>query len=265
MNAFECIAYPKVNIFLKILGLEASYHTLLSRLMLVKTQICDYLFVKRAPFLLKGNFACSLEKNTIYKMLQILKTHLQAKNHPETLELAIEVEKHIPIGAGLGGGSADAGVLLRELNTRLELGLSLQECYQIGAQVGSDVNFFISGFNSAHVFHFGELIESFEEESLEIEILTPEIFCNTAQVYQAFDRLSMPTKAEQDWKTMQSRTLLKHFTRATLNDLYTPAITLYPALKEFEKHLDNTQPYFFSGSGSSFFRLKEVCERADTQ
>ncbi|WP_104749439.1 4-(cytidine 5'-diphospho)-2-C-methyl-D-erythritol kinase [Helicobacter cynogastricus] len=259
MKEFEFEVFPKVNIFLKIGGHENGYHTLVSRLVLLKDSVKDWIAVKPSScFSLKGNFNCPLLQNTIYKMLQVLKSYLNSDLSSRLEHLNIEVQKNIPVGAGLGGGSGDAGVLLRELNTRLELGLSLEQCYHIGAQVGSDVNFFISGFSSANVYHFGEVVEFFEESPLSIEICTPlNTACETAKVYQAFDSLPLPTEKGKLWCSMRSVNLLKSFTQSILNDLYRPATTLYPTLKEFEAGLDPQFKWFFSGSGSSFFRLKE--------
>ncbi|WP_104579068.1 4-(cytidine 5'-diphospho)-2-C-methyl-D-erythritol kinase [Helicobacter felis] len=259
MKAFEFEVFPKINIFLKLIGREGGYHTLISRLALVKDSFKDWIAVKPSScFSLKGDFNCSLSQNTIYKMLQILKNYLKPSLASCLEQLSIEVQKNIPVGAGLGGGSADAGVLLRELNAHLELGLSLEQCYDIGAQVGSDVNFFISGFSSANVYHFGEVVESFEENPISIEICTPlNTACETPKVYQAFDSLPPPTKTGESWSAMRSADLLKNFTQSALNDLYRPATILYPILREFEAGLDPQFKWFFSGSGSSFFRLKE--------
>lgn len=255
MSPFSFEVYPKINVFLKILGLHGGYHTLISRLVLVKNTFKDFISIKTgSAFALKGDFGCALQENTIYKMLQALKQHLQAKQAPSSLlklldTLHIEVEKHIPTQAGLGGGSANAGMLLAQLNQNLNLDLSLPECYAIGAQVGSDVNFFISGFSSAHVYGRGEWVSPFKESTLEWEILTPPMSCQTARVYALFEKTS-PFKD----MALPSDQLLKKYDRSALNDLLTPALKAYPKLAQFEKQLP--PHWFFSGSGGGFFALK---------
>ncbi|WP_121022065.1 4-(cytidine 5'-diphospho)-2-C-methyl-D-erythritol kinase [Helicobacter vulpis] len=261
MNPFGFVVCPKVNIFLKITGFEGGYHLLNSRLVLVQNSFKDCIEVRCADrFALKGDFDCALQDNTLYKALQALKSHLEHKKTPPALlqlldRLKIEVEKHIPTQAGFGGGSADAGGLLRELNTHLNLGLSLQELYGIGARVGSDVNFFISGLECAHVSHFGEVVEPFADTPLELELLNPNIACKTPEVYRAFAQ-TQPTPL--DFATLQrtpSIVLLQTHSRAVLNDLLKPALKIAPDLKEVEARLGTR--WFFSGSGGGFFALKE--------
>ncbi|GLH58179.1 4-(cytidine 5'-diphospho)-2-C-methyl-D-erythritol kinase [Helicobacter ailurogastricus] len=253
MNLFSCLVYPKINVFLKIVGKSGGYHLLNSRLCLVRG-LHDVLCVKSAPkFSLKGDFDCPLAQNTLYKAWWLLKERLKPALRSRVEGLQIEVQKQIPAGGGLGGGSADAGVFLREVNRHLDLGLDLEQLYQIGAQVGADVNFFISGFSSANVSHFGQIVQDFKEEPLEVKLSTPPLKCVTAKVYQAF---KTPTAFNPAWASKTSPELLKAYTAQELNDLYTPALSLYPALKEHAKSLDQNYLWFFSGSGSSFFGLK---------
>lgn len=259
MSVFSFEVYPKVNVFLKILGLQQGYHTLISRLVLLKDTFRDHVSVKLgSAFSLRGNFNCPLQSNTIFKMLQVLRAHLQAKQVPQSLlktldKLDIEVEKHIPIQAGLGGGSADAGVLLNQLNTHLDLGLSLEDRYELGTQVGSDVNFFISGLSSAHVYGHGQRVCAFEELPLQLEIFSPQIACQSARVYEAFDQGGGGTCLE-GIERMSSPYLLQTYSRVALNDLLAPALKVYPELKRVESQL--SPRWFFSGSGSSFFALR---------
>ncbi|WP_120945961.1 4-(cytidine 5'-diphospho)-2-C-methyl-D-erythritol kinase [Helicobacter labacensis] len=255
MNPFGFAVCPKVNIFLKISGCEQGYHLLDSRLVLVANSFKDYIQVKRASkFSLKGAFDCPLEQNTIFKAWQALKAYWQDKKQGDlALEgLQIEVEKHIPSQAGFGGGSADAGGFLNAINTHLNLGLGLEELYQIGARVGSDVNFFISGFKSAHVSHFGEVVQGFEEPLLDLELYAPKIACSTKAIYRAFERstpLDIPTL-----KRTPSLALLQTHPRDALNDLLAPALQITPELRELEARLG--PQWFFSGSGSGFFAPK---------
>ncbi|WP_104753494.1 4-(cytidine 5'-diphospho)-2-C-methyl-D-erythritol kinase [Helicobacter salomonis] len=261
MNAFSFEVYPKVNIFLKILGRERGYHTLVSRLVLVKNSFRDHISIKNArTFALKGDFDCPVQSNTLYKALQALRSHMEFRNVKSSLlraldSLEIEVEKHIPTQAGFGGGSANAGGLLRHLNTHLELGLTLDELYHVGMRVGSDVNFFISGLEYAHVSHFGEIVESCQDMPLELELLASKIACKTSEVYQAFGQ-TQPIPLDLNMlKNTHSAILLQNHTRSTLNDLLQAALKVVPALQELETNLATR--WFFSGSGSGFFALKE--------
>ena len=283
-------AYPKVNVFLKIIGIDArGYHLLDSRFCLARGALKDTICIKAAnTFSLKGNFTCSMEDNTINKALRSLKQYLESNgraHEAKQLEnLSIEVEKNIPTGAGLGGGSSDAGALLWHLNEEF-FSLSMSELYEVGARVGADVCFFLSRQESANVYGVGEVIEAFEEEPLEFEIYTPPIACDTKKVYEEYDRgvrsniglrgadlthgaglmganslthggsLTHGDYHYKQFAAESSKEILARGEREELNDLYTPALRAYPALKDHALTLG--KEWFFSGSGSSFFRLKE--------
>lgn len=271
-------AYPKVNVFLKIIGIDArGYHLLDSRFCLARGALKDTICIKTAnTFSLKGNFTCSMEDNTIYKALRSLKQYLESSgraHEAKKLEnLAIEVEKNIPTGAGLGGGSSDAGALLWHLNEE-SFSLSMPELYEVGARVGADVCFFLSRQESANVYGVGEVIEAFEEEALEFEIYTPPIACDTRKVYEEYDRgvrsgvglrgvdlmhggsLTHGDYHYKQFAMESSAKILARGEREELNDLFAPALRAYPALKDHALILG--KEWFFSGSGSSFFCLKE--------
>ncbi|GHQ97994.1 4-diphosphocytidyl-2-C-methyl-D-erythritol kinase [Helicobacter pylori] len=260
MHAFE--VYPKVNIFLKILHKEGAYHKLISRMCLVKDKLKDIISIKSAlSFSLKGDFDCPLEENSLFKALQILKNFLKSKNFSHSAiksldTLAIEVEKNIPTQAGLGGGSADAGGLLYHLNQIFDWRLSLEELYRMGSLVGADTNFFISQHKSANATSYGEVIENFEEEPLEnrLEIYAPNhVFCSTKAIYQAYKPKTCFSQAKE-WLKKPSLECLKTYDRNELNDLLKPALLTNQALRGIESELG--KEWFFSGSGSAFFRLK---------
>ncbi|AFI05188.1 4-(cytidine 5'-diphospho)-2-C-methyl-D-erythritol kinase [Helicobacter cetorum] len=257
-------AYPKINIFLKILQKEGTYHKLISRMCLVKDKLKDTISIKNAPsFSLKGNFDCPIEENSLFKALQALKNFLKQKNFSNSLvksldTLAIEAEKNIPTQAGLGGGSADAGGLIYHLNEVFELQLSLEELYSIGSLVGADTNFFISQYQSANATSYGEVIEPFKEDSLtnRIEIYVPNnISCSTKAIYQAYSPKTCFSQTHM-WLEKPSLECLNTYHRSELNDLLEPALLTHPTLKNIESELGNE--WFFSGSGSAFFRLKRA-------
>jgi 4-diphosphocytidyl-2-C-methyl-D-erythritol kinase len=167
---------------------------------------------------------------------------------------AIVVEKTIPAFAGLGGGSSDAATYLKMCNEVLNLGLSDVELAEIGLNVGADVPFFIYGYESANVAGIGEIVEEFSEELLDIESYTPQVEISTPKVYQVYRKDFFAPISEDEVVTLKntlSKDILKNFTPTEANDLFAPALQEYPQLAQHQK-----EGYFFSGSGSSFFRLK---------
>jgi len=249
-------APAKVNIFLKITGRRGEYHEILSRFMTVPTLFDTlHFFPKTAEgFVIEGDFNCATEQNTIYKAYRAL----QEVTGSEALEKlmrthGIEVTKRIPSFAGLGGGSSDAATYLKMCNEVLHLGLSTAELAVIGAKVGADVPFFVYGYPSANVSGIGEIVEPFDEKPLPIITRTPKIEISTPAVYRRF-RESFYKELDPErygyFADTDSATLLRDLSADEANDLFEPALSLYPQLKEHYRH-----GWFFSGSGSSFFQV----------
>lgn len=252
-------AYAKVNIFLKITGTRGDYHEIISRFMKVPSLFDELSFVPKTSekFELIGDFNCETQQNTIYKAYIALKEHTKSESLTKLMKnYGVHVNKKIPFFAGLGGGSSDAATFLRMCNEVLHLGLSKSELATIGAKVGADVPFFVYDFDSANVSGIGEIVEKFNEEPLELEIMTPKIEISTPKVYMTYRELFFSPidgfKADE-LKRMKSIDILKKFSIDEANDLFKPALHNYPKLKESYKH-----GYFFSGSGSSFFTMKEI-------
>lgn len=253
--------FPKINVFLKITGFEGSYHRISSRFLLAFGELKDTIEIKPCSnFSLQGDFDCEKENNLIYKAIIELKNYLDSKKISSSMLecLSIEVEKKIPKGAGLGGGSANAGMCLVKINEFFNLGLDKKELQSIGAKVGSDVPFFISEYKSANIYGTGEIIHQYDEGECRFEIFTPDVFCDTKKVYLEYDKNIQDQKPNL-LKTLENThtyKILSSYGRQELNDLLLPAINLYPKLARIEKDLG--KEWFFSGSGSSFFRFKDM-------
>ena len=251
-------AYAKVNIFLKIVGKRGNYHELLSRFVLVKNLYDELEFKDKQAneeFELHGDFGCSLESNTIYKAyMSTCRAGFEKELKEFLAHKALHVKKNIPSFAGLGGGSSDAATFLHMINKEANLGLSNEELAGIGLEVGADVPFFVYGYNSANVSGIGEAVEEFKEEPLHVETFTPDIKCDTGAVYRAFrENYSVDVELANKMAKMSSKELLKSYDDVTLNDLFGASLSVYKELEEYRK-----KDWFFSGSGSSFFRVEST-------
>ena len=251
-------AHAKVNIFLKITGHKDGYHTLLSRFMRVEDLYDTIAFVpcKCETFTIEGCEDVSRESNTIYKAYKALNEYtgdLDILNF--FYEHKVVVSKRIPSQAGLGGGSSDAAAFMRLVKEVCNLIIGTEELAKIGSTIGADLPFFIYNYPSANVSGFGEIVEPFEEAPLALELYTPNLGCDTAVVYKTFkehllDDITLCSFL--GWEKLDSKTLLERIADPIiLNDLYNAALLAYPELKELAK-----EGWFFSGSGSTFFRLK---------
>ncbi|CAI6147508.1 MAG: 4-diphosphocytidyl-2-C-methyl-D-erythritol kinase [uncultured Sulfurimonas sp.] len=254
-------AFAKVNIFLKITAKRGAYHEIISRFMKVKNLYDILEFVPKEEtdakvneFKIIGSFSCNTEQNTIYKAYFALKTATNSEKLEQLMHTyAIKVTKSIPAFAGLGGGSSDAATYLKMCNSSLDLGLSLHELAAIGLKVGADVPFFVYGYDSANVSGIGEVVQEFKEELLDIETFTPSVEISTPHVYKIYsedfynpiDGFKM-----QELKETSSRDILKSMSADEANDLFKPALQEYKELKNHFK-----AGYFFTGSGSSFFKV----------
>jgi len=250
-------AYAKVNIFLKITGVRDNYHEIISRFMRVNSLYDELSFVVKdeEEFKIIGDFSCTTEQNTIYKAYFALKKATQSEALEKLMRThGVEVKKSIPAFAGLGGGSSDAATYLKMCNEVLHLGLSLNELATIGLEVGADVPFFIYGYESANVSGIGEVVEEFKEELLDFEVFTPKVEISTPKVYKIY-RTDFYNPIDgfqrEKLKKTTSKEILKSMDVSEANDLFAPAMQEYKELKN-----NYEQGWHFSGSGSSFFRLK---------
>jgi 4-diphosphocytidyl-2-C-methyl-D-erythritol kinase len=145
----------------------------------------------------------------------------------------IRVTKNIPIGAGLGGGSADAAATLAGLNVLWGLGLEREALARIGATVGSDVGFCMQGGTALGVERGDELTPLPQATKLHFVLGISKRPLMTRDVYDAWDRLGRTAPSDA---TAISRALSEGDVVAVAanvhNDLLEPALSLRPEIEE---------------------------------
>jgi len=240
-------SYAKINLFLKIEGYKNGYHQLNSRFMKVK-DLYDKIEFKEGVFNIIGDFNCAVRDNTIFRAyLKLITLYPDIRDY--FINKQIVVTKNIPEMAGLGGGSSNAATFLRMVNEDSGLNLSLDKLAEIGAEIGSDVPFFIYDYDVANVYGRGEIVEKFDEEVIDVEIGVPPIECSTPDVFKMYrEKYFNPQKT--DFDKIPTKELLSTKTAEELNDLLRPALALYQDLFKYKDF------GFFSGSGSAFFKPK---------
>jgi len=250
-------AHAKVNIFLKITGHQDGYHTLLSRFVRVEDlyDTIDFVPSECKSFTIEGCTGVPLESNTIYKAYKALNEYtgdLDILNFFYTHKVV--VTKRIPSQAGLGGGSSNAAAFMRLVKEVCSLMINTEELAKIGSTIGADLPFFIYNYPSANVSGFGEIVESFDEPSLDVKLYTPNIGCDTTVVYKTFKKHLLDNIilcSFLGWDKLPSATILEMIADPIiLNDLYAASLLAYPELKNIAK-----EGWFFSGSGSTFFKF----------
>ena len=251
-------AHAKVNIFLKITGHENGYHTLLSRFMRVEGLYDTIALIPHHcdSFTIEGCDGVPTASNTIFKAYALLLEHTGSRTLEHFFKAhKVAVTKRIPSQAGLGGGSSDAAAFMRLVNEVCGLKLPVETLAELGSKIGADLPFFIYDYPSANVSGFGEIVEPFDEAPLELELYTPDIGCNTAVVYKTFkehflDNITLCSFI--GWERYKSAELLDLIgDPVMLNDLYAAALIAYPELESVAP-----EGWFFSGSGSTFFKPK---------
>lgn len=256
MNEMIEKSYAKVNIFLKISNKRDGYHELVSRFVRVHSLYDNISFIKssRKAFDIIGEFGCKMETNTVYKAYKLLEKYDSVRNFFQSY--SVKIEKKIPEFAGLGGGSSNAATFLNMTNKYCNLNLSKDELCEIALEIGADVPFFVYEYDSANVTGIGEIVEKFDEEILDIEIITPQIKCNTGEIFKVFRENFYKQISNEDANNLlklKSIDILKQFDIKDANDLFEPALSLYPQLNDYAK-----KDWYFSGSGSSFFKVNNV-------
>ena len=245
-------SFAKINVFLKVVGTRGNYHEILSRFVLCE-QLFDEIYFERS-----NSFAIEcdnkeIKENIIQKAMDELKRAGFSNELDEFFSShKIIINKQIPIGAGLGGGSSNAATFLLMVNDELNLNIKRENLMQIASKIGADVTFFVSGYKAANVSGIGEIIEEFDDEVPNLNIFTPNVFCSTPMVYQEFRSNFLQyidVNAAKKMQNLKSKELLEIYKNEELNDLFAPCFKLYPQMNEFRDK-------FLSGSGSSVFSVK---------
>ncbi|POY36068.1 4-(cytidine 5'-diphospho)-2-C-methyl-D-erythritol kinase [Solitalea longa] len=168
---------------------------------------------------------------------------------------AIEVHllKNIPVGAGLGGGSADGSFMLKLLNQKFELGLTVQQLQNYARQLGSDCAFFIE---NKPVFAFGKGDEFVEQEvnldTYYLVLVKPAIHVSTADAYGG----CLPSKPQTSLQ-MLLHLPVAEWKALVMNDFESTVFPKYPEIRAIKEHLYNNGALYasMSGSGSSVFGI----------
>lgn len=204
-------------------------------------------------------FIPSDAKNLAYQAAALLKKTYRVREG-----VSITIEKHIPVAAGLAGGSSDAAATLRGLNHVWDLNLSLDELAELGAQIGSDVPFCVYG-GTALATGRGEKIEHLPSPAACWVILAkPVIGVSTAEIY---GQLNLDTAYHPDTQAMIRAVKEKDFSRMidnlgnTLEDV---TLNLYPEVRELKDQMKRfgAEGVLMSGSGPTVFGIVQQESRA---
>jgi 4-diphosphocytidyl-2-C-methyl-D-erythritol kinase len=256
---FKIKCPAKINLFLHITNKRPDgFHELQS--LITKIDLFDELVVEKSTKFsleINGEFAEFIEinNNLFTKILDYF-----VKNFHIDPNLKIILQKNIPVGAGLGGGSSNGAYFIKILNEIFALKLSKIDMQKISLNFGSDIAFFFE--NEACLMsgrgEFLTEISHFKNEfkKLKILLINPKIHLSTKEIFQDFAE-----KKYQFSSKILERTFLEKSLQEILqnfnNDLEKPAISKAPVIFEILQNLQKFSPIFakMSGSGSSCFAI----------
>ncbi|MBE9400084.1 4-(cytidine 5'-diphospho)-2-C-methyl-D-erythritol kinase [Acinetobacter albensis] len=235
-------APAKLNLFLHITGRrDNGYHELQSIFQLIDLQ--DWLEFRPKnddiSISIEGINTVDLEQNLIYKAIQILKPYAQKETG-----LSISVEKNIPMGAGLGGGSSNAATTLVVVNQLWQCSLSLEQLAELGVKLGADVPIFVHGRN-AWAEGIGEHLTFIDLDQKQYIVLKPDCFISTQLLF------SQKTLTRNTKTSTFCAYQLKPFNFG--NNFEPLARSLYPEVNKAMQYLDQFGIAKLTGTGACVF------------
>ncbi|MFI3271105.1 MAG: 4-(cytidine 5'-diphospho)-2-C-methyl-D-erythritol kinase [Pseudomonadota bacterium] len=251
----------KVNVNLYITGtLENGYHTLDS-IFIPLQEPHDMMRISCGTDKDTGiTVECTVEgidveNNTLTKSYEL---YAKVSNYAPTIHVILE--KGVPHGAGLGGGSADAAGLLRYLNERNPDPLSHAQLLQLASKIGADVPFFLMD-GPCHASGIGEILSPVQNTfaGMHLLLVCPSVHVNTAWAYAAWDKEQKRQFSKPSTLTTQGQLGKTPFAHTSwlFNSFETVVFKTHPqlhALKEFLLR-EGAAGAVMSGSGSALFAL----------
>lgn len=193
----------------------------------------------------------------------VVKAYLMLCKDYDLPPIDIHLHKHIPFGAGLGGGSADAAFMLKLLNNIFSLSLSVTSLEKYASKLGADCAFFI---NNQPTFAEG-IGNVFSEVSLSLKgykliLIKPNIFVSTKEAFAGIT----PRKPMHALKEAIKRPISEWKTYIK-NDFEESVFSQYPAIGYIKEYLYQNGAYYaaMSGSGSSVFGIFDTQNTATSQ
>ena len=250
-------APAKINLFLHVLGQRPDgYHEIQSVFVPIGLwDILDFASRKDGQIAREGDLTGPIEADLAVRAAHSLQRYVaQRGDSPPSQTGAggatIRIEKRIPVGAGLGGGSSDAATTLIALNRLWDLRLSREALMQVGRDLGADVPFFL-GDGAAFVEGIGERCTPVRLPSTWFVLLFPGEHVSTAEIF-ADPKLTRDSKG----------TTISGFSAALreanpglfgANDLEPVVRSRYPSVNQALDALGRFGPARMSGSGSAVY------------
>ncbi len=271
MNTVKVKAYAKINLTLEIVGSEKGFHMLDS--LVASVDLFDFIVLKKRKDKLSsitmhslGSESIPPEKNNALKAAERFSQKFGVNGAD------ITVYKNIPMGAGLGGSSADASGVLNGMAKLYKIN-DEREIDELANALGSDTKYMRTG-GFARMRGRGDEVETLAiKQTLYFLALLPPTSVDTGACYQEYDNEPIKTGEENATeKLMQalSQERVEEVGRYLTNDLFPPAARLNQGVREAYEEAQAFSPLgtVMTGSGScviALFETKELCEWAKSR
>lgn len=247
LTELVCPAPAKLNLFLHVVGRRADgYHLLQTLFRFIDlNDILHFTLREDGRVRRVSAFEAVPEEQD----LCVRAARLLQRESGTRLGVDIRLEKHIPMGGGLGGGSSDAATTLLALNRLWNLQIPRARLMQLGLTLGADVPVFIFGEN-AFAEGVGEQLQAFALPDAWYLVLFPPVHVPTPQIFThpelTRDSNSITIRALPLGQRLSGVQWLK-------NDLQAVACKLYPEVAQYLEMLEKFAPAMMTGSGACVF------------
>ena len=199
------------------------------------------------------------KKNTVTKVLDLLRKAQLIKNK----SFKINVQKNIPHGSGLGGGSSNAASLLNYFNLKMRLKLNKKKMEKLASQIGFDVPINLEKKNTFLTGKKRKMLRLNQKFRLNLLIVYPNLICSTKRIYQKNKKISLSKPLLFSY--IKDNKKLINLLINENNDLEATVIKIYPKIKKIIYYIKSQKGCYFSritGSGSAcigiFSNMKNV-------
>ncbi len=266
MNEYRMKAYAKINLGLDVVRrLENGYHEV--KMVMQTVGIYDVLDFQRTD----GGIVITTdsgelptdENNLIYKAAKLMmeKYHINEG-------VKIHLEKHIPIAAGMAGGSTDAAAALKGMNRLFDLGCSLKDLMELGVKIGADVPYCVMG-GTALAEGIGEKLTPLAPApDCYVLVAKPDINVSTKYVYEHLDAQEISRHPDIDGMVEAiAEESLQGILDRMENVLETVTVKAYPVIQTIKDRMKELGAInsLMSGSGPTVFGIfveKDMARRA---
>jgi len=249
-----CPAPAKLNLFLHVVGRRPDgYHLLQTLFRFIDLHDTLHFTLREDGVVHRANAVDGVpeEQDLCVRAARLLQSETGCG-----LGVDIAVEKRIPMGGGLGGGSSDAATTLIALNRLWSLGLSRGRLMQLGLRLGADVPVFVFGEN-AFAEGVGEELQAYPLAAAWYVVLFPPVHVPTAEIF-AHPELT------RDTVSITMRALAKRqFEQQLRNDLQSVVCGRYPEVGRYIAWLGNFGKAMMTGSGACVFAEFDSRSRAE--